>query len=298
MNENTSRDTGNGTSGTAAGTAGGAGAPRTVLVTAATGKTGRRVADLLDARGVEVRRGSRSGAPRFDWEDPATWGPALGGADAAYVAYYPDLAAPGAVEALREFGRVAAREGVRRLVLLSGRAEPEAVRTEQALREALAPGGELAVVRAAFFTQNFTEGLMAEGVAAGRIEFPAGGTPEPFVDAGDVAEVAVAALLEDAHAGRVHEVTGPRLLTFAQAAAELSAAAGREVAYVPVSPEQYAEGMRAYGLAAEEADWLAGLFSGLLDGRNASVADGVRRVLGREPRDFAEGVKGAFASGV
>ncbi|WP_368406473.1 SDR family oxidoreductase, partial [Streptomyces sp. CC77] len=161
MNENTSRDTGNGTGGTAAGTAGGAGAPRTVLVTAATGKTGRRVADLLDARGVEVRRGSRSGTPRFDWEDPATWGPALGGADAAYVAYYPDLAAPGAVEALREFGRVAAREGVRRLVLLSGRAEPEAVRTEQALREAVAPGGELAVVRAAFFTQNFTEGLMA-----------------------------------------------------------------------------------------------------------------------------------------
>lgn len=271
---------------------------QTVLVTTATGKTGRRVAERLAAGGVGVRAGSRGGAAnggtRFDWEDPATWGPALRGADAAYVAYYPDLAAPGAVDALRTFGRLAAEAEVRRLVLLSGRGEPAAARAEEALRAAAGPGAELTVVRAAFFAQNFTEGLMADGVAGGQIAFPAGDTLEPFVDVDDVADVAVTALLEDGHAGRVYELTGPRLVPFAQAAAELGAALGHEVEYVPVSRGEYAEGLRAYGLPQADAVWVAELFATLLDGRNASVTDGVRQVLGREPRDFTEVVRAAF----
>lgn len=62
------------------------------LVTGGTGKTGRRVAQRLADRGVPVRVGSRSGAPRFDWEDPDTWAPALAGVDAVYLAFQPDLA--------------------------------------------------------------------------------------------------------------------------------------------------------------------------------------------------------------
>ncbi|WP_240111077.1 NmrA family transcriptional regulator [Streptomyces sp. MUM 203J] len=272
---------------------------QTVLVTTATGKTGRRVAERLAGRGVDVRAGSRGGGAAnggtlFDWEAPATWGPALRGADAAYVAYYPDLAVPGAADALRAFGRLAAEAGVRRLVLLSGRGEPAAAQAEQALREALGERSELTVVRAAFFVQNFTEGLMADGVAGGRVAFPAGDTPEPFVDADDVADVSVAALLEDRHAGRVYELTGPRLVPFAQAAAELGAAVGHEVAYVPVSRGEYAAELEAYGLPQSDADWVAELFAELLDGRNASVTDGVEQVLGREARDFAEVVKAAF----
>ncbi|CAL9313486.1 NmrA family transcriptional regulator [Streptomyces sp. NPDC030392] len=269
---------------------------RTVLVTAATGKTGRRVAERLAARGFAVRAGSRGGGTLFDWEREETWGPALEGAGLVYAAYYPDLAAPGAVEALSAFGRLAAGAGVRRVVLLSGRGEPEAARAEEALRQAAAGVG-LVVVRAAFFVQNFTEGALAEGVAAGAFSFPAGSVAEPFVDADDLADVVVAALTEDGHAGKVHEVTGPRPLTFAQAAAELGAALGREVRYVPVSRERYAAELVGYGLPEPEAAWLAGLFASLLDGHNASVTDGVRRVLGREPRDFADAVKAAFAPG-
>ncbi|WP_149181276.1 NmrA family NAD(P)-binding protein [Streptomyces sp. TRM49041] len=275
----------------------------TVLVTAATGKTGRRVAERLTERGLGVRAGSRTGGTPFDWERSATWAPALRGADAAYVAYYPDLAAPGAVDALGEFGRLAAEAGVRRLVLLSGRGEPEAVRAEQALREAAGNGSgggsgvEVTVVRASFFAQNFTEGLLADGVTAGEIAFPAGSTGEPFIDTDDVADVVVAALAEDGHAGLVHELTGPRLLTFADVAAETGAAAGREVRYVPVSEAEYAAALGAYGLPEADAAWVAGLFATLLDGHNASVTDGVRRVLGREPRDFAEVVKAAFTPG-
>ncbi|AOT62071.1 MULTISPECIES: Rossmann-fold NAD(P)-binding domain-containing protein [Streptomyces] len=265
----------------------------TVLVTAATGKTGRRVVERLAGRGLEVRAGSRGGGTPFDWERPETWGPALDGADLVYVAYYPDLAAPGAAEALGAFGRLAAAAGARRVVLLSGRGEAEAVAAEEALRDALGGGVELAVVRAAFFVQNFTEGFLAEGAAAGEFAFPAGAVAEPFVDAGDVADVVVAALTEDGHAGAVHEVTGPRPLTFAEAAAEIGALAGREVRYVPVSAERYAAELAGHGWPEEQAAWLAGLFASLLDGHNASATDGVRRVLGREPRGFAEALGAA-----
>ncbi|MEU9859679.1 NmrA family NAD(P)-binding protein [Streptomyces sp. NPDC047971] len=256
---------------------------QTVLVTSATGKTGRRVAGLLADRGVTVRAGSRSGTTRFDWEDVSTWAPALRGADAAYVNYYPDLAAPGAVEAMRVLGELAVANGVRRLTLLSGRGEPEAVQAEEALR---ASGAELTVVRASFFAQNFTEGALAEGVAEGVVAFPAGDTAEPFIHADDLAEVIVETLAGDGHAGLVHEVTGPRLLTFAEVAAEVSRASGREVTYVPMSEGEYASLLQRFGLPEPDARWLSALFSMLLDGHNASVTDGVKRVLGREPRDF------------
>ncbi|MEU1231729.1 NmrA family transcriptional regulator [Streptomyces sp. NPDC005828] len=259
----------------------------TILVTSATGKTGRRVAERLAARGATVRAGSRSGATVFDWEAPETWAPALRGADAAYVAYYPDLAAPGAVEAMETFGRLAAENGVRRLTLLSGRGEPEAVLAEEALRAA-ASGAELTVVRAAFFAQNFNEGLLAEGVAEGAVVFPAGDTAEPFIDADDLADVVVETLTADGHAGRVHEVTGPRPVGFAEVAAEISRVSGRPVVYRPVSETEYAHLLSGFGLAAGEAQWLAALFGTLLDGHNASATDGVKRILGREPRSFAE----------
>lgn len=265
----------------------------TVLVTAATGKTGRRVARVLTEHGALVRAGSRFGSTPFDWESPATWGPALDGADAAYVAYYPDLAAPGAAEALTAFGELAVAHGVERVTLLSGRGEPEAVAAEEALR---ATGVGLTVVRAAFFAQNFDEGLLAEGVAAGTIAFPAGDTAEPFIDADDLADVIAATLLQEEHAGLVHEVTGPRVLTFAEVAAELSRAAGHEVVYVPMEEAEFARMLGEFGLPEPEAVWLAGLFTTLLDGHNASVTDGVKRVLGREPRDFSAYAERAFGA--
>ncbi|MBT2508034.1 NmrA family NAD(P)-binding protein [Streptomyces sp. ISL-98] len=266
----------------------------TVLVTSGTGKTGRRVVERLAALGTTVRSGSRKGEVRFDWEDDSTWGPALRGADAAYVAYYPDLAAPGAVEAVRTFGRIAKEEGIHRLVLLSGRGEPEAVLAEEALRES---GAALTVVRGSFFAQNFSEGAMVEGVIAGEVAFPAGETAEPWVHADDLADVVVAALTEDGHAGLVHELTGPRLLTFAEVVAEISKATGREVRYVPVSVAEYAAMLQEYGMPGAVAEWLAGLFGTLLDGHNASTTDGVERVLGRAPKDFADFAREEAAAG-
>src|SRR5918994_2834200 len=105
-----------------------------MLVLGGTGKSDRRLDEQLTARGIPTRLGSRSGQPPFDWEDQATWAPALQGVGAAYITYYPDLAVPGAPEAVRALAETALEQGVRRLVLLSGRGEEEAQRSEQMLQ--------------------------------------------------------------------------------------------------------------------------------------------------------------------
>jgi uncharacterized protein YbjT (DUF2867 family) len=255
------------------------------LVLGGNGKTGRRIVERLTTLGVPVRVGSRSGNPPFDWNDPDTWADVVDGVSAAYIAYTPDLIVPGAVEAVRAFSEVAVKSGVTRLVLLSGRGEEEAMAAEEVVQQS---GAEWTIVRCSWFNQNFSEDYLLEPVLEGAIALPGGLSAEPFVDAEDIADVATAALTDGRHSGQVYELTGPRLLTFADAAGEISRATGREIEYVPVSTEEYVDGAKADGLPAEIVDVLANLFTRVLDGRNASLADGVQRALGRPPRDFAD----------
>jgi uncharacterized protein YbjT (DUF2867 family) len=267
----------------------------TTVVLGATGKTGRRVLERLQARGLPVRAASRQGVPPFDWEDRDTWAPALAGATAAYVSYFPDLGAPGAAEAVGDLARLAVEQGTRRLVLLSGRGEPEAQRAEQAVQRA---GAEWTVVRCSWFSQNFSESFLLESVLAGEVALPVDAVAEPFVDVEDVADVAVAALSEDGHAGQVYELTGPRLLRFAEAVDEIAAASGRRVTFVPVSVDAYAAAMAEQGVPDDVASLITYLFTEVLDGRNAELADGVQRALGREPRDFGDYARRTAAAGV
>jgi len=264
------------------------------LVVGGTGKTGRRVLERLQARGLAVRSASRSSEPPFDWNDRATWAPALSGATAAYVSYFPDIAVPGAADTVGEFARLAVRSGVRRLALLSGRGEEEAERAERLVQDA---GADWTIVRCTWFSQNFSEGYMLDPIRSGEVALPVGGVPEPFVDADDIADVAVAALTEDGHGGRVYELTGPRLLTFAQAIAEIAVAAGRPVRFVPIPLEDFAAAMTEAGEPDDVVWLLRYLFAEVLDGRNAHLADGVQQALGREPRDFAEYARDAAATG-
>jgi uncharacterized protein YbjT (DUF2867 family) len=274
-----------------------AGAPGTkaTLVLGGTGKTGRRVVERLEGRDIPVRVGSRSGQPPFDWEDKATWERALRDVESVYVSYYPDLAVPGAVEAVRSFAELAVGNGVRRLVLLSGRGEPEAERAEAAVRDS---GADLAILRSTWFMQNFSEDYMLEHVLSGEIRLPAGDVPTPFLDVDDIADVAVAALTDDRHAGQLYELTGPRSLTFAEVAAEIAEATGREIRYVPVSLEEHAAEAAEHGVPAEVVELLTYLFDEVVDGRNANTTDAVRRALGREPRDFKDYAREAAATGV
>lgn len=266
-----------------------------ILVLGGTGKTGRRVAQRLADRGLPVRVGSRANTPPFDWEDQTTWAPALSDVAAVYVSYFPDLAIPGAVAAVQRFVDQAKQSGVRRLVLLSGRGEAEAQRAEDVVWSS---GLEWTIVRASWFSQNFSENYLLDAVLSGEVALPAGDVPEPFVDAEDIAEIAAAALTDDRHVGQLYEVTGPRLLTFTQAVAEIAAATGRQLRFTPVSAEAYSAALTEQGVPAEFV-WLVNyLFTNVLDGRNASLTDGVQRALGRPPRDFADYARETAATGI
>jgi uncharacterized protein YbjT (DUF2867 family) len=257
----------------------------TTVVLGATGKTGRRVADRLDALGVPVRRASRQASPRFDWDDAATWDAVLDGADAVYVAYAPDLAIPGAPETVTRLAAAAREHGVRRLVLLSGRGEAEAQRAEAMV------AGEFpdrVVVRCAFFAQNFSESFVGDAVRSGTLALPVDGVREPFVDLEDVADVAVAALTDDRHAGRVYELTGPQPLGFGEAVDIISAASGIPARFLPVTMSDFTEALRAEGLGDDVVDLMRYLFTEVLDGRGAHATDGIRQVLGRDGTTFAQ----------
>jgi len=264
------------------------------LVIAASGKTGRRVADRLEAQGLPVRRASRSGSTRFDWDDRSTWDAALEGARAAYVVYSPDLAVPAAPAAIEAFSALAKEKGVRRLVLLSGRGEEEAQRCERIVQNS---GLEWTIVRASWFAQNFDEGAFTEMVLAGEVALPASDVREPFIGIDDIAEIAASALTDDRHVGQLYEVTGPRLLTFAEAVREIAQAAGRDVRYVTIPGDAFKRGLSEIGVPQDAIGLLDYLFTTVLDGRNAYVTQGVEQALGRPASDFSDYARRAASQG-
>ncbi|MEL6710083.1 MAG: NmrA family NAD(P)-binding protein [Pseudomonadota bacterium] len=264
-----------------------------ILVVGATGKTGSRVATKLEAKGVSVRRGARRSDTPFDWEDQSTWGPILSGVSKAYVTYFPDLAFPGAIEKLEAFVKVARDTGLRHIVLLSGRGEHFASMGEEVIRNS---GLGFTIVRSAWFAQNFSEGYLRDPILGGVLPMPGGDIAEPIIDIDDIADVVVAALTEDGHLGERYEVTGPRLMNFAEMAQVLTATLGRPIQYLPITFEDFHGNVAAAG-DAFVADVFTEIARETLDGRNAYTADGVERALSRKPRDFVEFAQTAMAAG-
>ncbi|MEL7538921.1 MAG: NAD(P)H-binding protein [Pseudomonadota bacterium] len=268
--------------------------PELTLVLGATGKTGRRVAARLKERALPVRLGSRAATPAFEWNNEQTWDACLEGVSAAYINYVPDLAMPGATDAIRTFVKKAEHHGVRKLVLLSGRGEEEAQACERIVQ---ASAIDSTIVRASWFNQNFSEGAFVDMVRAGAITLPASSVAEPWIDVDDIADVIVAALAEPGHDGQIYDLTGPRLLTFDDLADELSQATGRKVAYVPIAHDAFIGGLKAAQVPDDVVWVLDYLFATVLDGRNAHVTDGVRRALGRDAKDFRDYAREAAATG-
>lgn len=267
----------------------------TILVLGATGKTGRRIAQQLEAGGHRVRHGSRGATPPFDWEDRSTWAAALDGVHAAYISFQPDIAVPGALETIRAFTRQAVESGVGKLVLLSGRGEAEA---EQAERVVQNSGVDWTILRASWFCQNFSEAHFLEPILQGELVLPVGDIAEPFVDVEDIAEIAVAALTQPGHSGQLYELTGPGALTFADVVKEIARATQREIAFISVPADAYRQALEQAQLPAELIDLVLYLFTTVLDGRNTPVADGVQRALGRPARSFTDYVRCTASTGV
>jgi len=267
-----------------------------ILVIGGTGKTGHRVAEGLSQLGHHVTVGSRKGTPAFDWEDYSTFAPVLKGMDRAYIAYYPDLAVPGAKEAITALTEAALKEGLEKVVLLSGKGETEA----EACEEIVANSGlNYTLVRASWFNQNFSEGAFLDFVLAGQVALPVPEAEIPFVDVDDIAEVVTKVLVDDTYNGETITVTGPEKQTFAQVVKIMEQAIGRDIQYIPISIEEFKAGMKAAGLP-DSYVWLFGyLFEEVLGNPdNQEVSEDVQRVLGRPATPFTDFVEKTALSGV
>ena len=268
---------------------------QSVAVIGANGKTGSRVLARLQAAGYATRALSRSSQFTFDWENRDTWVPALQGAHAVYVTYYPDLAVPRAEEDIRALVGAAKEAGIEHLVLLSGRGEDGAQRAEAVIKHS---GMAWNIVRASWFMQNFSESFMLEGIQSGNLTLPEPKACEPFIDIDDLAGVVVAALTRPELVNQLFEVTGPELLTFRQCVDIIAHQTGRKIAITTVPVEAYLEGARKAGLP-EDIAWLMNeLFVNVLDGRNESVTLTLGNLLGRPPRRFEDYVANTAATGI
>ena len=270
--------------------------PSNILVIGGTGKTGRKVVQGLKKQDQNVRVGARSNTPAFDWHDPATWPDALAGMDKVYITFYPDLAVPGAYEAVKGLTEEAKKAGVKKAVLLSGKGEKEAERCEQAVADS---GLNYTLVRASWFNQNFSESFLMDPILAGYVALPMPDAKIPFVDTGDIADVVVEALLEDAHNGKTYAVTGPRAITFEEAVREIAASTGKEIKYQPVSLDDYSAMMKSAGVPSDYIWLFDYLFREVLGKpENQEISNDVEKVLGRKPKDFSEFARETAKTGV
>jgi uncharacterized protein YbjT (DUF2867 family) len=271
-----------------------------ILVLGATGVVGQGVVEGLLARGVRVRGASRDpgraaarGAAGVEWvhmdlERPETFGPALAGVDRVFLIArpgdeHPERVAEPLIEAMR-------RAGVRHVVNLTALGVES--RNDITLRkvELLLEASGLAYthLRPNFFMQIFTTPPLLPAVrATGIIRIPAGEARISYIDAGDIAEVAVASLTEPGHAGRAYTLTGPESLDHETLAALVSAAAEIPVRYEPADEEEARAALDAAGYSPERAERLIGFYRLVRAGFCAPVSGDVERVLGRPATPFS-----------
>ena len=269
---------------------------KNIIVIGGTGKTGRRVVERLTQLNHNVRIGTRKVEPAFDWEDPSTYSQALKGMDRAYIVYYPDLAVPGAKDAITALTEAAKKEGLEKVVLLSGKGEKEAEASERIVANS---GLNFSIVRASWFNQNFSESFLLDPIQAGHVALPMADAEIPFVDADDIAEVATKVLLDDSYNGQTITVTGPRKLTFEQVVGEIAKATNREINFQPISIEEFGEGMKSAGLPDSYVWLFSYLFREVLgNSENQEISTDMEKVLGRKAKDFSDYVQETVETGI
>ena len=238
--------------------------------------------------GIPARTASRHGSDVFfDWDDPATYPDALAGTDRVYLVT-PVLRVRYAAR-VAEFLDQAEAAGMRHVTLLStyngDRAPREidiaAVEADLAAREAFTHS----ILRPAWVMQNFTDDHLP--VINGTLAVPGGGGSEAFVDAADIAAVAVGTLLNPgAHAGARYALTGPQALTFGDVAATIAAVSGWPVGYKDIDQEAWISGAIAAGVPADYTVMLRWLTGAIIGGDGSVPTGDVETVTGRPPASF------------
>ena len=264
---------------------------QTTLVLGGTGRTGSLVAQKLIERGLNARTASRHGAHVvFDWDDPITHARALDGVDRIYlVTPVMRIKYAGPVS---DFLDLATESGVRHVTYLStygsDQAPPEvdirAVELDLASRGAFTHS----ILRPAWVMQNFSDEHLP--VIDGAITVPTRGGTEAFVDAADIAAVAVETLVDpDAHAGAQYAPTGPQSLTVSEVADVIASVIGRPITYNDIDPEAWIGGAIAAGFVpADYAVMLRWLTGTIISGNGSRPNDDIQKVTGRPPVTFQD----------
>lgn len=269
---------------------------RQFLILGGTGKTGRRIAKLLTDRGEKVRIGSRRATPAFDWHQRDNWDELLASITHLYITYQPDLAVPGAYEAVSELVEKAKVAQVQKIVLLSGKGEVEAQRCETVIKDS---GIDYTIIQCNWFSQNWSESFLMGPILEGHVVLPMAEAKIPFVDADDIAEVAVKVFLNDTYNGQTFELTGPITYTFPEAVATIAQETGREIGFTPVSIEAYKGEMERMGLPADYVWLITYLFTEVLGNpANEIVTQNIEEILDRPAKSFGQYVKEVAATGV
>jgi uncharacterized protein YbjT (DUF2867 family) len=264
-------------------------------VIGATGKTGYRVSQRLKEMGIAVRDLARNTSPGFDWTERSNWAEALKGLDSLYVTYHPDLAVPQAQADIEHLLSVAQSQHIEHIVLLSGRGEDGARAAEVLLEES---GVAWNVVRASWFMQNFSESFMLDGVLERNLVLPQPKASEPFIDVDDIADVAVAALIDPSLRNQLFEITGSEILSFDECMEVISEEIGEHVELTVVPLDAYLEAGKAAGMTDDMAWLIQELFSQVLDGRNEYTTSTIEQVLGKPARTFRNYVKSVAKTSV
>lgn len=257
----------------------------TILVTGATGNVGSALVEALPAHDVHTRTLPRHPRPL----DRATLARSVDGVAAVFLACGN---VPEQVDVECAVIDASAQAGVRRIVKLSARgAHSDApvaywrwhAQIEQHLH---ACGVPPVVLQPGFYMSNLF-GAAEHVRTAGMLFAPAGDARIAMTHPGDVAAAAAVALTADGHEGMTYVLTGPDAPTYAQVAADLSAANGRPVGYADVPPEAFRSGLLKAGLPPFAVDQLVEVFAALRRGEQAEPTDTVQRLTGWPPRSFA-----------
>ncbi len=267
-----------------------------ILVIGGTGKTGRKVVQKLQTLDQYVRIGSRNQKPDFDWQNQNTWPEALEGMEKMYVTFQPDLAVPGALDAIEALTKLAIQSGIKKIVLLSGKGEREAELCEQVV---INSGLDYTIIRASWFNQNFSESFFLDPILAGHVALPQAEAKVPYVDTDDIADVAVEVLMNEQHNDQIYELTGPRTLTFPEVIDEIAKATGRQIIFTPISLSAYTKMLQDFQVPSDYIWLINYLFTEVLvaEGNNI-VTNDIERVLGRKAKDFSKYVQETVLTGV
>lgn len=270
-------------------------------ITGATGNIGSLVVDRLIARGLCPRifvRDVEKARARFgsdhvdirtgDLSDAQSLSAALEGADSLFLINSgPDIATLDELAA-----KTAHTAGIRHLVKLSSydaRAEHNCgtgiwhAKGESAIR---ASGVPFTFIQPTGFMTNalwWARAIKEQGV----VRSATGDGAIPFIHPADIADVTVETLANpDEYFGASLPLTGPEALTYAQMAAKIGAAIGKQIHFESMSDDEARDQQIAWKASPAMVDARLSIFRAIRDGRLATVTDTVERILNRKAIRF------------